>query len=242
MPQEASSHDQQPAAAAAASGPPPTAAISLAPDPNRLLQAYNLGQRLALARQQRGLTQKQFSDLVGKSRATIIQYEQGRLQPPVQQIVIMAKALDVAPELIAFGRQGITGLGTSAASVSSLPEVEVDGGEEVVSGGHGLAKSLVDHLGIEPENARVYVLVEAAPAFGLGRGDRIIVNHQQALTHESRLYALRTGRGVAVARLLPNLAASSTRVNLNGGHGETAAYDARDLDVLGLVVGSIQAR
>lgn len=221
-----------------------SAAADQAPvtDPDRIVQALDLGQRLALARQQRGLTQKQFSELVGKSRATIIQYEQGRLQPPLQQIQKMAEVLEVAPELIAFGRQGITGLGRETASVTSLPEVELDGPEEVVSGGHGLSQNLVDHLGIEPGGARIYVLAEAAPAFELAKGDRIIVNGQKSLTQKNRLYALRTEHGIAVARLLPNLAASSTHLNLNGGHGETAAYDPRDLNVLGVVVGSIQAR
>jgi transcriptional regulator with XRE-family HTH domain len=216
--------------------------VDLAPDANRIFQGLSLGERLAIARLQRGLTQKQFSELVGKSRATIIQYEQGRLQPPLQQIETMARVLDIAPELLAFGRQGITGLAAESAGVSSIPEIELDGREEVVSGGHGFAKGLVDHLGIEPANARVYVLAEAAPNFGLGKGDRIIVNDVRELTHENRLYALRTPGGVAVARLLPGLSSSSPRVNLNGGHGETASYSPGELTVLGLVVGSIQAR
>lgn len=225
-----------------ASRPRPPIETDLAPDPDRILQGLDLGERLALARYQRGLTQKQLSELVGKSRGTIVQYEQGRLQPPLQQIEAMARVLDVAPELIAFGRQGITGLSRESASVTSLPEVEIDGREEVVSGGHGLSKALVDHLGLAPEDARVYVLGEAAPAFGLAKGDRIIVNGETGLDQENRLYALRTPGGLAVARLLPSLSASSSDVNLNGGHGETASYDPSELNVLGVVVGSIQAR
>lgn len=221
--------------------PAAEATVDVPPD-GRTLQLIDLGQRLALARQERGLTQKRFSELVGKSRATIVQYEQGRLQPPVQQIETMASALGVAPELIAFGRQGITGLDQATSGVVSLPELEVDDGHELVSGGHGLAKKLVDHLGVEPEHARVYVLAEAAPAFGLTKGDRIIVNTQEALTQENRLYALKTDQGIAVARLLPSLSATGTRVNLNGGYGETASYDPADLRVLGVIVGSIQIR
>src|SRR5689334_17522303 len=98
--------------------------VDLAPDVDRMFQGLTLGERLAIARLRKGLTQKQFSELVGKSRATIIQYEQGRLQPPLQQIEKMAKALEVAPELIAFGRQGLTGLPEESASVSSIPEVD----------------------------------------------------------------------------------------------------------------------
>src|SRR3954453_14499887 len=82
------------------------AAIDLRPDPERSLQVLTLGERIAIARHERGLTQKQLSERVGKSRATIVQYEQGRLQPPLDQIKIIARELDVAPELIAFGLLG----------------------------------------------------------------------------------------------------------------------------------------
>ena len=216
-------------------------AVVLTPHPD-VLRTLTLGQRLALARQQKGLTQKEMSELVGKSRATVVQYEQGRLQPPVQQIETMARVLDVPPEMIAFGRQGLTGLNNDSAGVTSLPEVQLEGGGETVSGGHGLSSDLVQHLGIEPGNARIYMLAEAAPAFGLSKGDRIIVNPESELAQERRLYALETRSGVAVAQLLPRLSTSSSRVNLNSGYGETTSYEPAELKVLGVIVGSIQAR
>jgi transcriptional regulator with XRE-family HTH domain len=214
----------------------------LVPGPDRVLSALTLGQRLALARQRQGWTQKELSERVGKSRATVIQYEQGRLQPPVQQIETMAKVLDVPPEMIAFGRQGLTGLDSDSAGVTSLLEVEIDDKGETVRGGHGLASSLIEHLGVDREHARIYVLASAAPSFGMAKGDRIIVNATTELTQEHRLYALGTRSGVAVARLHARLSTSSSRVNLNSGYGETASYDPGELTVLGLVVGSIQAR
>ena len=219
-----------------------TGTATLAPDADRVFRTLDLGQRLALARQQKGLTQKQLSELVGKSRATVVQYEQGRLQPPVQQIETMAKVLDVAPELIAFGRQGLTGLPSNSARVTSLTEVAFDGTEELVCGGHALGDTLLHELGIEPEGTRIFVLGQAAPAFGLAAGDRIIVNPGPTLSQDERLYALRTSSGVAVARLLPRLSASSSRVNLNGGHGDIVAHEPGELSVLGVVVGSIQKR
>ena len=216
--------------------------MRLVPDEEQVLRVLDLGQRLALARQRKGLTQKQLSELVGKSRATIVQYEQGRLQPPVQQIETMAQVLDVPPELIAFGRQGLTGLGHDNASVTSLPEVELGTDGETVSGGHGFASGLVKHLGVEPGKARVYVLGVSAPVFGLGRGDRVIVNAGAGLEGEDRLYAVRTPSGVTVARLVPQLSTTSKRVNLTSGHGEAMSHDRGEVDVLGVVVGSIQAR
>lgn len=211
-------------------------------DEDHVLRSLSLGQRLALARQRKGLTQKQLSELVGKSRATVVQYEQGRLQPPVQQIETMARVLDVPPELIAFGRQGLTGLSNDSAGVTSIRELTLDGENESVRGGHGLSHALVSHLGIEPGNAAIYVLSEAAPAFGLTKGDRIIVKPGSELVDEGRLYALGKRSGVAVAQLVPTLSTSSSRVNLNSGYGETTSYEPGELRVLGVIVGSIQAR
>lgn len=231
--------EKQVSEAAEATGALP---LSVVPDEERVLRLMDLGQRLAMARQREGLTQKQLSELVGKSRATIVQYEQGRLQPPVQQIETMAKVLNVPPELIAFGRRGLTGLRHDNAAVTSLPEVEIGADCETVSGGHGFASGLVKHLGVEPGKTRVYVLGGGAPLFGMERGDRVVVKARAGLDSEGRLYAFRTPSGVTVARLVPQLSTTSRRVNLTGGHGETMSHDRDEVDVLGLVVGSIQAR
>lgn len=211
------------------------------------LKDLNIGQRLALARHQRGMTQKQLSELVGKSRATIIQYEQGRLQPPVQQIEVMASVLRVSPELIAFGRQGITGLPQGSTKVASLPEVRLEsrdgqqGQDEQVSGGYGFAEDLVDQFGIERIGARVFVVADPAPAFGLASGDRIIVNPEPTLRKEARIYAFRGPNGLVVARVLPSFTDSPDDVNLNGPYGETRSCKRGELTVLGLIVGTIRA-
>lgn len=209
----------------------------LVPDEERILRTLNLGQRLALARQNKGLTQKQLSELVGKSRATVVQYEQGRLQPPLQQIETMAKVLGVPPETIAFGRSV-----EEKAATAWLPELELTADGERATGRHAFASSLAEHLGAEPNAARIYVLGVAAPAFGLARGDRLIVNVGGGLDGGERLHAFRTASGVSVARLVPQLSTTSRRINLIGGHGETTSHDPGELALLGLVVGSIQAR
>lgn len=65
-----------------------------------------VGRRIAAARVLKGLTQKQLAERISKKKATVIQYEQGRLNPPIPVIQGIAKALDVQPEFIAFGQQG----------------------------------------------------------------------------------------------------------------------------------------
>jgi transcriptional regulator with XRE-family HTH domain len=209
----------------------------LVPDQERVLRMVGIGGRIALARQNKGWTQKELSERLGKSRGTIVQYEQGRIEPPIRQIEAMAELLDVAPELLAFGRQGITGLSEKTADVA--PVLEVRAG--VVIGAYGLPERLVSDFGIDPDGATVFVLEHAASAFGLAAGDRIIVNNGTQLDREDALYALRTRRGVDVVRLLPNLSTHDEAVKINDGSGETRSYEQDELDVLGRIVGSIRA-
>lgn len=219
----------------------PAPSVDVRPDIDRILEIAGVGGRIAIARQKRGLTQRELSEAVGKARATVIQYEQGRLQPPLKEIEKIAKVLDVAPETIAFGRQGITGLSDDTSHAVSLAEKTIRGEEEAVGGGFAIPDSLADHLGIDREGASVFVLTEPAPAFGYAVGDRIFVNPEPELAKEHGIYAFRTWRGVEVARLLPSLGDWSEVVKLNGSNGETHSCERSALRLLGLVVGSIRS-
>ena len=209
---------------------------------DRVLEALGLGGRIALARQKKGWTQKELSEQLGKSRGTIVQYEQGRIEPPLRQIEAMAKLLDVAPELLAFGRQGITGLSENAAEVAPVPEITVVASEEFVSGAYGLPESLVSDFGIDPRRSQG-VSCSTTPLRRLGWPLAIASSSTTArsLDQEDALYALRTRRGVDVVRLLPNLSSRDEAVKINDGSGETRSYEQDELDVLGRIVGSIRA-
>jgi transcriptional regulator with XRE-family HTH domain len=204
-------------------------------------QLMSLGERIALARRNKGWTQQDLSDRVGKSRATVVQYEQGRLQPPVQQIDVLAKVLEVSPEYIAFGRQGIVGLEGDSATVTAVPEIEFNEEEEKVIGAYGLPDSLINHLGLDPVGSRVVILTQAALHFNYAVGDRLIISPDAELAHEHGVYALRTWRGVEVVRLLPSLSARQEVVNLNDASGQSHSYERKDLNVLGRVMGTIRA-
>lgn len=211
-------------------------------DAERSQRLGEVGSRIAAARQNRGWTQAELGTHIGKSRGTIVLYEQGKVEPPLGQIEALAKALEVSPELLAFGRQGITGLPQSTADVVSVPEASSDEGvgEESLSGAYGLTEGLVRDLGIDRETGRIVKLSHGAPAFGLADGDRIIVNRGDAFEEEDRLYALRTRRGLEVVRLVPNLSTREGAVKITDGRGITHSYERRDLEVLGRVVGSIR--
>src|SRR3982751_1335005 len=86
--------------------------------------SYSIGQRIAVARSAKGWTQAELAEKLGKSRGTVVQYEQGNIEPPIRQIQQLADLLDVAPELLAFGAQGIKGLSGDAAKVMSVPELQ----------------------------------------------------------------------------------------------------------------------
>ena len=218
-----------------------SATVSFEPGEMHIPELMSVGERIALARKAMGWTQQDLSDRVGKSRATVVQYEQGRLQPPVQQIEVMAKVLEVSPEYIAFGRQGIVGLEGDTAGVTAVPEVEYREKEETVTGAYGLPASIIDHLGLVPEGSRVVVLTQAAPHFHCAAGDRLIVSPDAALAHEHSVYALRTWRGVEVVRLLPSLSDRRDVVNLNDASGQSRSYERTELNVLGRVMGTIRA-
>jgi transcriptional regulator with XRE-family HTH domain len=213
----------------------------LAPDTQRVLRILGVGGRIALARQNKGWTQRELSERLGKSRGTIVQYEQGRIEPPLRQIETIANLLEVAPELLAFGRQGIEGLGSSAAELAAIPEVEFVDGKEGVIGACGLSPSLIQALGADRYRAKAVVLGHAVPAFGFAAGDRLIVNSATGFDQEDKLYALRTRRGVDIVRLVPSLSSRDDAVKINDGSGQTHSYERGELDVMGRVVGSIRA-
>lgn len=212
------------------------------PDQQRLLRTAQLGARLAVARQACGLTQKQLSERVGKARATIVQYEQGRLQPPIHQVELMAEVLGVAPEFLAFGHQGLTGLDASTATVAPLPQLEYRSGELVVTGGYALADDLVEQWNIDREGARVLVLSEAAPAFDLRAQDRVLVNPVEELTHEHGLYVLLTERGPELIRLSPRFSARVDVVKFTDASGHSHSLASGELHPIGLVVAVISQR
>src|SRR5260221_74946 len=56
-----------------------------------------LGQRIAAARSAKDWTQAELAEKLGKSRGTVVQYEQGNIEPPIRQIQQLADLLDVAP-------------------------------------------------------------------------------------------------------------------------------------------------
>jgi transcriptional regulator with XRE-family HTH domain len=198
--------------------------------------AYQIGHQIAHARKAKGWTQGELAERLGKSRGTIVQYEQGNIEPPLTQIQRLAEVLDVAPELLAFGKRGISGLDELKAKVAAIAEVNYRDGEEEVSGAYGLPEHLLEQHRIDLASAKVIKVEHSAPEFRLKPGDRVLFEENEALDEEDRLYVLRTPRGPDVVRLLPNLSSQGDLVKINDGSGQTHSYERKELKVIGRVV------
>lgn len=197
----------------------------------------SIGARIAAARKARSLTQQQLGALIEKSRATIIYYEAGQIEPPVSQIVRLAEALGVASEYLAFGRSAIAGLTGETAEAVPLLEVRLTEGEAII-GASAISRQLATDYGIE-EGARAYLLPHSAPAFGFQAGDRLIVNPVEDFAGEHRLYLLRTRHGAEIVRLMPALSPGNL-INLNGSQGQSYTVDPAALSLIGVVAAVIQ--
>ena len=225
-----------------------SAGASKAPHPSeadQILQgtpplSYQIGSRITAARRLKGWTQAELAERLGKSRGTIVQYEKGMIEPPLKQIQRLAEELDVAPEMLAFDIQGISGLRDLKARVATLAEVRHEGPYEFVTGAFALPEHLVEERGIDPTTTKVIQVQHEAPGFGLKPGDRVLVQAVDVLEAEDALYVLRTRRGLDVVRLLPNLSTQGNVVKINDGSGETHSYERGELDVLGRVVAALR--
>lgn len=56
-----------------------------------------IGQRIKAARKSAGLTQKALAEKIGAATGTIQQYELGKRQPRIEQLQVIADALNVSP-------------------------------------------------------------------------------------------------------------------------------------------------
>ena len=70
---------------------------------SRPLGAYTVGIRLKQARDKRSLTRQQLGTLAGVGYTTISHIESGNVQPRIDTIVSLARALNVHPSWLAFG-------------------------------------------------------------------------------------------------------------------------------------------
>jgi len=60
-------------------------------------------QRIHLLRKERGLTQQQLADLIGKSKTAISNYESGRIEPSLEELVNLSRVLNCSIDYLLIG-------------------------------------------------------------------------------------------------------------------------------------------
>lgn len=193
-----------------------------------------LGKRLAFVREARKFTQGELAKRLGRSRATVNQYESGMIEPPLKMLIKLAEALGVDPGLLAFG---------------GSPQRSATGGRLQITGSDTedgefveLSSGLSSRLRIDPESGQLVELEGDAPSFGLRRGDLIFLDTSVTSLHgDGSLYMVRGRAGsLAIVRSDIQIVEQAENVKLTFGQGQVSEVDPRRVEVVGRVKASLR--
>lgn len=208
-----------------------------------------LGGRMAFARMRKQMTQKDLAakilnkDGSSKSRATVVQYENNNIQPPLDVVELIAKQLGVSPSYIAFGDHVVAGISHKDVEMISFPEIKFGTNGSYVSSTMAYSKERVADLGIEPENIVAYVMPHDAKAFGISENDLLISDTSVTQpTDKGGLYVIKTQMGMEVIRVDPNYGATARgkQVTFTDPEGRKQTAKQSDLHFLAGVVSTIR--
>ena len=196
-----------------------------------------IGERIAWARAQKGISAAQLAKMVGRTRAAISLYETGRNNPPTAMLTAMADALDVDVGWLTHGRRLVR---------PQLPE-HIEGWVGPVWELRPFYRSLSS---ADPkffsDFAKAVALSVSAPHFGLEAGDiLLLVGCENPIASDGSLYALQSSAGTIVVRSEPQIGWSSAHANppaelvLTTGHGQSLFTQGEALDAQGRVAGWI---
>lgn len=198
-----------------------------------------MGGRITWARLRKEMTQDDLAKKLEKSRVTVVSYEGNKITPPIPQVENIAAALDVAPEFIAFGRQGIHASMNAEDEIVAVPEMTAGRDGDYQSSGYAIPRSILTSHGVEPKGVQMFVLDHPEPTFGYNAGDRLMVDTATTdMSPRFNIYLLRGDAGIGVARRQPNFGgAAEGMILLQSGDGSVQQVKVKDLDIVGAVVG-----
>jgi transcriptional regulator with XRE-family HTH domain len=206
------------------------------------LNLNTMGGRITWARIRKELRQEDVAEKLGKSRATIVQYEKDNIMPPIPEVVRLADTLDVSPEFLAFGRQGVDALRNGRSnSVVTMTEMSVGGKRGLFNSGEvALPKSFFGGKDINLERTKMVVLDHDEDEFQYYKGDRLIVDQSAtALTDTSRdTFLVQIGDGAPAVMRREGLTQTG-KVRLMDGGGKTHLFAIDDVKVIGAVNGGL---
>lgn len=226
----------------------PATAVAAVDTPRRVdipgtdhgLDLHTMGGRIAWSRLRREMTQAAVAKNLGLSRATIVQYEKDNILPPIPAVERLAKVLDVSPEFLAFGRQGVDALNNAAEEIVTMAEVSQGSSGLFESGAFAMPKKVFEGKDMDTTRTKMFVLDHDEDEFGFSDGDRLIIDQGVKDIHASDhiLFLVETSDGPAVMRREPNVgAADKGEVVLTNGRGVSQAIREKSFKVLGAING-----
>jgi transcriptional regulator with XRE-family HTH domain len=189
---------------------------------------HSLGRRMAAFREHLKLTQGELAKRLGKSRATVNQYETGKIDPPLRMVDKIANILAVDPSILAFGSEG----GDSRGERIRLTPGDSES-EEFIE----FSKQAAKRLGLQAASDHALELKSDEPTFGLRRGDLIFVDLSvQRLRGDGHLYAVSRGSGgLSIVRTSIELDETADKLKIIFGSGQISEVDAMNVKVHGWI-------
>lgn len=194
----------------------------------------SLGSRMAKLREGQKITQGELAKRLGRSRATVNQYESGVIEPPLKMVGKLAEALAVDPALLAFGETP----SSSPSGVRLYASNDGIKGYDYID----LSPGLFNKLRMKSSGGQLLELTSDAQTFGMRRGDFVLLDTSVNVLHgDGNLYVVRGGAGsLAVVKSDIQLMEQAEHVKLTFGQGQVSEVDPRKIEVVGLVKASLR--
>lgn len=198
-----------------------------------------MGKRIAYSRLRREMTQLALAKSLDKSRATIVQYEQDNIMPPIDVVERMAKILHTSPEFIAFGRQGVDGL-KDGNQIVPVSEMVMGTSAEYAATGYALPTKLLEDFQISDNKLKIFVLTDDCPYFKLKTGDRVVVatDVQKSDRHHT-MFLCRTLDGYDVIQFDRKYNVEADTTTFVNGDGKVHSEPIEKLNLAGAITATI---
>jgi transcriptional regulator with XRE-family HTH domain len=201
--------------------------------------AQTVGDRIKWARERKEITQVSLAKLINKSRATVVQYEQDRINAPVSILEDIAEKLNVSPEFLAFGRAGIPGVFNAEEEIHVVKEITIRDGKFVPNGGWAMPRTMFSEYDARDSQLKMVHLSVDEPGFDMHRGDRVMIDTSSTISKDG-FYLVETGFGARVVRIVIGLSSSAGVKVTNGVDGGDDTLDPSALTVVGMVIGAFR--
>ena len=197
-----------------------------------------IGERIKKRRTATGLSPQQLAAEIGKVRPTIVQYEAGKILPPIDVLEQISAALKISPAYLAFGSVNETDR-QSKPDYVPIPlglntDEHPDKTMDII-----IPIQSVEDFGWPSQSLQAVKLGIGAPHLGLEARDLLIIEADcQNVLADGRVYAFESLGGVMVMRseALPD--GCDDAVVLTGPHGQTLNF-GKPPKTIGRVVGQI---